>query len=116
MKMARWSGRFMLPSCDALDEHELCQVYPARTYNRPPLGETTRMAEQTEPGHAIEIRDLTKRFGEVTAVDNLSFTVARGEIFGLLGPNGAGKTTTIQLLLGLTTPTSGEIRVLGMSM
>jgi len=47
-------------------------------------------------------------------VDGLSFTVARGEIFGLLGPNGAGKTTTIQLLLGLTTPTSGEIRVLGL--
>ena len=78
------------------------------------------MAEPTEPiettAHAIEIRNLTKRFGEVTAVDRLSFTVARGEIFGLLGPNGAGKTTTIQLLLGLTTPTSGEIRVLGMSM
>ena len=47
-------------------------------------------------------------------MDGLSFTVARGEIFGLLGPNGAGKTTTIQLLLGLTTPTSGEIRVLGL--
>jgi ABC-2 type transport system ATP-binding protein len=74
------------------------------------------MAEQTEPGHAIEIRNLTKRFGEVTAVDRLSFAVTRGEIFGLLGPNGAGKTTTIQLLLGLTTPTSGEIQVLGMSM
>ena len=47
-------------------------------------------------------------------MDGLSFTVARGEIFGLLGPNGAGKTTTIQLLLGLTTPTAGEIRVLGL--
>jgi ABC-2 type transport system ATP-binding protein len=50
----------------------------------------------------------------VTAVGGLSFAVARGEIFGLLGPNGAGKTTTIQLLLGLTTPTAGEIRVLGL--
>jgi len=68
----------------------------------------------TEP--AIEIRNLTKTFGDVRAVDDLSFTVAPGEIFGLLGPNGAGKTTTIQLLLGLTTPASGDIRVLGLSM
>lgn len=62
----------------------------------------------------IEVRDLTKRFNGAAAVDALTFTVARGEIFGLLGANGAGKTTTIQLLLGLTTPTSGEARVLGM--
>jgi ABC-2 type transport system ATP-binding protein len=65
---------------------------------------------------AIEIRRLCKSFGDVRAVDDLSFSVAPGEIFGLLGPNGAGKTTTIQLLLGLTTPTSGEIRVLGLGM
>src|SRR5262249_22643201 len=62
----------------------------------------------------IEVHDLTKRFGEVTAVDRLSFSVSRGEIFGLLGPNGAGKTTTIQLLLGLTTPSSGRAEVLGL--
>ena len=62
----------------------------------------------------IRVTDLTKRFGEVTAVDRLTFSVARGEIFGLLGPNGAGKTTTIQLLLGLTTPTSGDAAVLGL--
>jgi ABC-2 type transport system ATP-binding protein len=70
----------------------------------------------SSPPAALEIRSLTKRFGDVTAVDDLSFTVAPGEVFGLLGPNGAGKTTTIQLLLGLTTPTSGHIRVLGLSM
>jgi ABC-2 type transport system ATP-binding protein len=62
----------------------------------------------------IEVWELAKRFGDVVAVDGLSFEVRRGEIFGLLGPNGAGKTTTIQLLLGLTTPTSGSARVLGM--
>ncbi|HEX7251649.1 MAG TPA: ABC transporter ATP-binding protein [Thermoanaerobaculia bacterium] len=62
----------------------------------------------------IRVTNLTKRFGEVTAVDRLTFSVARGEIFGLLGPNGAGKTTTIQLLLGLTTPTSGDAAVLGL--
>jgi len=62
----------------------------------------------------IEVRDLTKRFGAVAAVEGLSFSVERGRIFGLLGPNGAGKTTTIQLLLGLTTPTAGTIRVFGL--
>jgi ABC-2 type transport system ATP-binding protein len=55
----------------------------------------------------IQVAGLTKRFGPTTAVDALSFDVARGEILGLLGPNGMGKTTTLQLLLGLTTPTSG---------
>ncbi len=65
---------------------------------------------------AIEVERLTKRFGDLTAVDELSFCVRRGEIFGLLGANGAGKTTTIQLLLGLTTPTSGRVRVLGLEL
>jgi ABC-2 type transport system ATP-binding protein len=62
----------------------------------------------------IEVTHLTKCFGDVTAVRDLSFSVAPGEIFGLLGPNGAGKTTTIQLLLGLTTPTSGQARLFGL--
>ncbi|MFN2387231.1 MAG: ABC transporter ATP-binding protein [Thermoanaerobaculia bacterium] len=66
-----------------------------------------------ESDEIIEVRELTKRFGAVTAVDGLSFQVRRGEILGLLGPNGAGKTTTIQMLLGLTTPTSGSIRIFG---
>ena len=59
----------------------------------------------------IAAAHLTKRFGNVTAVQDLSFTVMPGEIYGLLGPNGAGKTTTIQLLLGLITPTSGTVRL-----
>lgn len=62
----------------------------------------------------IEVHRLTKHFGDVTAVNALSFTVDKGEILGLLGPNGAGKTTTIQMLLGLTTPTSGDIRIFGL--
>src|SRR3954462_13004723 len=61
----------------------------------------------------IEIRNLTKRYGDFTAVDDLSLTVARGEIFGFLGPNGAGKTTTIRILAGLSLPTTGDIRVDG---
>jgi ABC-2 type transport system ATP-binding protein len=61
----------------------------------------------------IEAKDLTKRYGQAVAVDHISFTVGRGEIFGLLGPNGAGKTTTILMLLGLTEISGGEVRVLG---
>jgi len=61
----------------------------------------------------VEVRNLTKRFGEFTAVDGISFDIRPGEILGLLGPNGAGKTTTIQMLLGLVTPTSGSIRMFG---
>jgi ABC-2 type transport system ATP-binding protein len=72
--------------------------------------------DSSAAGTAIDIQNLTKRFGGVAAVDGLSFSVAPGEVFGLLGPNGAGKTTTIQLLLGLTTPTSGGIRILDLTM
>jgi ABC-2 type transport system ATP-binding protein len=63
---------------------------------------------------ALETSDLTKRYGDRTAVDSLSLQIRRGEIFGLLGPNGAGKTTTILMLLGLTEPTSGTARVDGL--
>jgi ABC-2 type transport system ATP-binding protein len=62
---------------------------------------------------AIETDNLVKRYGDVTAVDDLSLRVARGEIYAFLGLNGAGKTTTIRLLLGMVKPTSGEARVLG---
>ncbi len=61
----------------------------------------------------IEAKGLTKKYGQAVAVDQVSFTVGRGEIFGLLGPNGAGKTTTILMLLGLTDISGGEVRVLG---
>jgi ABC-2 type transport system ATP-binding protein len=61
----------------------------------------------------IEIRHLTKRYGAFTAVDDISLTVSRGEIYGFLGPNGAGKTTTIRILAGLSLPSSGEVRIDG---
>lgn len=63
----------------------------------------------------LEVKNLTKKFGNFTAVDNISFSIADGEILGLLGPNGAGKTTTIQMLLGVMTPTGGEINYFGKS-
>jgi ABC-2 type transport system ATP-binding protein len=62
----------------------------------------------------VHAEGLTKRYGDVTAVDGLSLDVRHGEVFGLLGPNGAGKTTTILMLLGLTEPTSGTARVAGL--
>ena len=64
---------------------------------------------------AIEVRTLVRRFGDFTAVDGVSFTVPRGEIFGYLGANGAGKSTTIRMLIGLLSPTSGEAVVAGHS-
>ncbi len=64
-------------------------------------------------GPAIETHELTRKFGAFTAVDAISFSVARGEVFGFLGANGAGKTTAIRMLIGLLAPTSGQARVAG---
>jgi ABC-2 type transport system ATP-binding protein len=63
--------------------------------------------------HAVEVRDLEKRFGQFVAVERISFSVQKGEIFGFLGPNGAGKSTTIRMLCGIIAPTSGYGRVAG---
>jgi len=62
---------------------------------------------------AIEVKELTKNYGEIIAVNHINFEVRKGEIFGFLGPNGAGKTTTIRMLTGLSRPTTGTARVLG---
>ncbi len=61
----------------------------------------------------LEVRDLVKRYPSVTAVDGVSFTVPEGACFGMLGPNGAGKTTTVEIMEGILTPTSGEVRYRG---
>jgi ABC-2 type transport system ATP-binding protein len=63
---------------------------------------------------AVEIAHLRKAYGNVVAVDDVSFSVAEGEIFGILGPNGAGKTTTVECVMGLRSPDAGSIRVLGL--
>ena len=63
----------------------------------------------------IETQSLTKRYGKILAVDQLTMEVPRGHIFGLLGPNGSGKTTTMGMLLGLVKPTSGTFNLLGAS-
>jgi len=61
--------------------------------------------------NVIEISGLTRKFGKIIAVDNLSLSVPRGSIYGFLGPNGAGKTTTIRMLLGLIRPDEGHVRL-----
>mgnify|MGYP001567551698 FL=1 len=61
----------------------------------------------------VEVKNLVKKFGALTAVGGISFDLPKGKIIGLLGPNGAGKTTTIQILLDLITPTSGSIKIFG---
>ena len=61
----------------------------------------------------VETDGLTKRYGDRLAVDRVSMTVMRGEVYGFLGPNGAGKTTTLRMMLGLIRPTAGSVSVLG---
>ena len=68
------------------------------------------------PKPILEVRNLTKKFGDFTAVDDISFQIHEGEILGLLGPNGAGKTTTIHMLLGLITPSAGSIHMFGLDL
>src|SRR5260221_2833843 len=83
------------------------------------MAETTLVKRPERPSSSgvrevvLRTRNLTKRYGQRLAVDNLDLEVRRGEIFGFLGPNGAGKTTTIRMALGLITPTSGSVEVLG---
>ena len=66
------------------------------------------------PSAPVEVRNLTKRYGSFTALDDCSFALAPGEICGLLGPNGAGKSTLLRLLMGYLRPTSGEARIDGL--
>ena len=67
-----------------------------------------------ETEYAIKVDNLTKRYGELLAVDDISFTVSKGEVFALLGPNGAGKTTTVEIINTIRKPTSGKVTLLGM--
>src|SRR6478609_11608178 len=70
------------------------------------------MGEQMS-GHVLELENVTKRFGDFTAVRDVSLTIPRGSIYGFLGPNGAGKTTTIRMVFDIIKPTSGRITILG---
>jgi ABC-2 type transport system ATP-binding protein len=79
----------------------------ARTEPRRGIG------QGTDPNLAVAVNSLTKRYGDVVAVDDLSFSLRRGAVTGFFGPNGAGKTTTLRLILGLAEPTAGEALVFG---
>src|SRR5208337_3520660 len=68
----------------------------------------------TQVEHAIEVENLTKCYGNLPAVNDISFNVKRGEVFAFLGPNGAGKTTTVEIADTIRRPTSGKVRILGM--
>jgi ABC-2 type transport system ATP-binding protein len=88
------------------------RAVPAMTQRGSALG-------ASRPGHAasrpaVEVAHLRKTYGELVAVDDVSFSVAEGEIFGILGPNGAGKTTTVECAIGLRAPDSGTVRLLGL--
>ena len=72
-------------------------------------------SEIGDPGDLIKVSNLCKYFDDVLAVDNLSFSISKGELFGFLGPNGAGKTTTINMLTGLARPDSGSIHIAGLN-
>jgi len=86
-------------------------VNPLRQpYISPPIYNNKRQAFAS---NMIEIHNLTKKFGEFTAVNNLSFSVAPGEILGFLGPNGAGKSTTMKMITGFLTPDAGSVQVFG---
>ena len=89
----------------------MTDIAPARPSRR---GRTARLTDPASAGAPIRTRALTKRYGEFVAVDTLDLEVRAGEIFGLLGQNGAGKTTTILMLLGLTEPSGGTARVVGL--
>jgi len=70
------------------------------------------MTEEAE--HAIHVERLTKRYGDLLAVNDMSFTVRKGEVFAFLGPNGAGKTTAVEIIETIRTPTSGKVSLLDM--
>src|SRR5580692_9636517 len=78
-----------------------------------PLNEADETSLAADPP-AVAVTHLRKSYGSVVAVDDVSFSVAEGEIFGILGSNGAGKTTTVECVIGLRSPDSGTIRLLGL--
>src|ERR1700733_6274180 len=86
---------------------------PIRT-KAPHSATAPRQLNETASKQAVEIEHLRKTYGTLVAVDDVSFSVAEGEIFGILGPNGAGKTTTVECTIGLRSPDSGTIRLMGL--
>ncbi len=97
--------------CDDAVRLDAGRLVPGRRMPAPPP--MTRHQTEVMEAPAVAVRDLTRRFGDFTAVDRIGFQVEEGEIFGFLGPNGAGKTTTIKMLTGLLAPSGGTGTVAG---
>jgi ABC-2 type transport system ATP-binding protein len=89
------------------------QSEPANELTAEPMLSLAEKAERLPSAPAVSCRGLRKRYGQLVAVDELTFSLARGTVTGFLGPNGAGKTTTLRLLLGLAEPSTGEALVFG---
>src|SRR3954470_18796168 len=87
----------------------------ARPLHRPAPRRMTRASTLAAMTSTIVVNDIVKHYGDVHAVDGVSFEVQEGEFFGILGPNGAGKTTTLEIMEGLREPDAGEVTVLGES-
>ncbi len=102
------AARAIVPSL----EDVFVALLPAASVASPPAAEPVT----GEAGPAVEVQELSMRFGKFTAVDRVSFSVRRGEIFGFLGPNGSGKTTTIKMLCGLLAPSAGRATVAGVAL
>src|SRR5215212_8692762 len=87
---------------------------PARPVTAQPTPQINPAPNDVARRPVIQVQDVTKTFGDFTAVEDLSFEVYEGEIFGFIGPSGSGKTTTMRLLNGIYRPSSGTVRLLGM--
>ncbi len=105
-------GDALDPTAPRFEDGFMALLAPAIAAALPP-GETAQRQTTGHPENAIGVTDVVRRFGTFTAVDHVSFSVRRGEIFGLLGPNGAGKSTIFRMLCGLLRPSGGEVRVVG---
>src|SRR4029077_2807227 len=84
-------------------------------FSRASTKSDTRSAKASAERNMLDIRHLRKSFGPLVAVDEVSFTVAKGQLVGLLGPNGAGKTTTVSMIAGLVTPDQGSVTIAGVA-
>jgi len=106
-----WSPQMLVGSADDRDNRPRHTPQPRVTTSA--SGAIATATEHPLPDPVVEVSSLTKRYGTVAVVEDVTFSLARGTVTGFLGPNGAGKSTTLRLLLGLAEPTAGEARIFG---
>src|SRR5215467_674161 len=91
----------------------VCLLFSRQIVNFFPYGESATASDTILPMDAIEVEGVTKTFGSVKAVDDLTLAVPQGAVYGFIGPNGSGKTTTMRMIVNIIYPDSGTIRVFG---